>query len=77
MSRFVIVVKFVITTSSLGIIIKAKNSENTRFFPGKFIRAKAYAASIVTTSMIAVVITVKISVLRKYFASGTAVKASI
>ena len=73
---FVIVTKFVITTSSLGSIISERNSVKAMFFPLKFSLAKANAASVITASISAVVTTVNISVLRKYFASGTSVKAS-
>ena len=48
-----------IITSSFGIIISARNSVNAKFLPLKFSRAKAYAASVMTTSMIAVVAAVK------------------
>ena len=39
--RFVIVTKFVMTTSSAGIIIRERKSVKTRFFPGKLSLAKA------------------------------------
>ena len=73
----VMVTKFVMTTSSVGIIIRARKKVKSRSFPRNCSRAKAKAASVMTKSMIAVVATVKMRVLRKYFASGTAVKASV
>ena len=72
----VMVTKLVMTTSSLGIIISDKNAVNARSLPRKLSLAKAKAASTVTASMMAVVMTVKRMVFRKYFASGTAWKAS-
>ena len=72
----VTVTKLVMTTSSAGIIISARKRPKVRSRPGKSSRAKAKAASTVTTSMAPVVTTVKITVLRKYFARGTARKAS-
>ena len=72
----VMVTKLVMTTSSLGIIISDKNSVNTRSFPRNSSRAKAKAASTVTTSISPVVSSVNTTVLAKYRASGTAVKAS-
>ena len=56
--------------------IPGENSVNIRSRPRKLSRAKAKAASTVTASMMAVVMTVKRMVFRKYFASGTALKAS-
>ena len=73
---FVMVWKFVMTTSSLGIIISARKNVNTRSLPRNSSREKAKAASTVTTSITPVVTSVKITVLRKYLPSGTAVKAS-
>ena len=70
------VTKLVMTTSSLGIIIRDRNRVKARSRPRKFSRAKAKAASTVTTSIIAVVATVKTMVLRKYPPRGTWVKAS-
>jgi hypothetical protein len=70
------VTKFVITTSSFGIIIRARKKAKRRFFPLKLNLEKAKAASMITTIISAVVTNVKIRVLRKYFASGTALKAS-
>ena len=70
------VTKLVMTTSSVGIIIRDRNSANTRSLPLKFSRAKPYAASTVTMSIRPVVMTVKTMVLRKYPPSGTCVKAS-
>ena len=67
--------KFVMITSSFGIIMSDRNIVNTRFFPANFILAKAYAASVITTSIIAVVSTVKITEFRKYLPSGTSVNA--
>ena len=75
--RSVIVTKFVITTSSLGSIISARNIVKTMSLPLKFSLAKANAARVITTIMSAVVAIVNITVLRKYLASGTAVKASL
>ena len=62
-SRFVIVTKLVMITSSLGIIIRERNSTNSTFFPRKSSLAKAKAASVITASINAVVTTVKIVVL--------------
>ena len=70
-------VKFVMITSSVGIIISAKKPRNTAFLPRKLSLAKANAAGMTTTSISAVVTTVKIIVLRKYLASGTALNASM
>ena len=70
-SQLVTVAKLVITTSSAGIIIIDKNSVNTRFFPFHSSRAKAYAASVLTATISAVVTTVK----SRYLPSGTAVNA--
>ena len=64
------------TTSSLGIIIKDRKKVKARSLPRKFSRAKAKAASTVTMSMMAVVTTVKMTVLKKYRPRGTARKAS-
>ena len=72
----VMVTKFVMTTSSPGIIMRDRNRVKTRSLPGKSSRAKAKAASTVTMSITAVVARVKITVFRKYFARGTAWKAS-
>ena len=74
--RSVMVTKLVMTTSSVGIIIRDRNRANTRSLPLKFSRAKPYAASTVTMSIRPVVTTVKTMVLRKYPPSGTCVKAS-
>ena len=73
--RLVIVAKSVITTSSFGIMISERSIVNTRFFPRNSRRANAKAAGITITSMRAVVTTVKIMVLMKYLARGTAEKA--
>ena len=54
-SKFVMVVKFVMTTSSLGIIIRDKNNVKIRSFPAKFNLANAKAARVMTTSIMAVV----------------------
>ena len=75
--QFVIVTKFVMTTSSAGIIMSDRKRVKTRSLPLKSSLAKAKAASTVTTTMIPVVARVNMSVFRKYFASGTAVKASM
>ena len=64
------------TTSSLGIIISARKKVKTRSLPRNSSREKAKAASTVTISISAVVMSVKITVLRKYLPNGTAVKAS-
>ncbi len=77
MSRLVMVTKFVMITSSLGIIIRDRNRTKARFFPLNSSLAKAKAASMITSSITAVVISVKIRVLARYFPKGTAVKASI
>ena len=74
-SKFVIVTKFVMITSSFGIIIRERKRENKRSFPLKSSLAKANAESTTTTSIMPVVTTVKTIVLKKYFASGTAVNA--
>ena len=63
-------------TSSFGIIIRERKSTNAIFFPLNSRRAKAKAASVITTSIIAVVSTVKMAVFAKYLKRGTAVKAS-
>ena len=63
--QLVMVTKFVMMTSSFGIIISARNSAKTTFFPGKSRRAKAKAAKRITTSMMAVVARVKIRVFVK------------
>ena len=60
--RVFTVTKFVMITSSLGIIIRERNRAKSTFRPRNFSRAKAKAASTMTTIMEAVVITVKISV---------------
>ena len=65
------VTKFVMTTSSVGIIIKERNRVKIRSRPGNRSREKAKAASTVTTSISPVVTTVKIRVFKKYLASGT------
>ena len=52
-------------TSSLGIIISARNSENTRFRPLNSSRANANAAGTITSIISPVVTTVNISVFRK------------
>ena len=67
--------KFVIITSSLGIIIKDKTNVKTIFLPLKFNLENANAAGIITANIIDVVSTVNISVFRKYFPNGTAVNA--
>ena len=61
----VIVWKLVMMTSSLGIIISARNSENTRFRPLNSSRANANAAGTITSIISPVVTTVNISVFRK------------
>ena len=61
----VMVTKLVMMTSSLGIIISARKSVKARCLPRKFSRAKAKAASVMTTSIMAVVATVNTSVFRK------------
>ena len=61
----VMVTKLVMMTSSLGIIISARKHVKANCLPRKFSRAKANAASVMTTSMMAVVATVKITVFRK------------
>ena len=63
--RFVIVTKFVMMTSSFGIIIRERKSVKVRFFPVNFRRAKANAASVMTRSIAAVVTTVKNTVLAR------------
>ena len=73
--RSVTVTKFVMMTSSLGIIISERNKRNTRFFPRNSSRAKANAARVITTSIRAVVATVKMRVFKKYLPRGTAEKA--
>ena len=62
-------------SSSLGIIIRARNSENTRSRPLNCSRAKAKAAGTITSIISAVVTTVKTMEFMKYRASGTWVKA--
>ncbi len=74
MFHSVMVWKFVITTSSEGIIISARNAVKSRFFPANSIRAKAKAARIVTKTISAVVMTVKITVLSRYRPRSTSVK---
>ena len=74
--RFVMVTKFVMITSSLGIIISERKTANTMFFPANSRRENAKAAMMMTTSMAAVVTAVKRIVFRKYRPSGTAVNAS-
>ena len=64
-SMLVMVTKLVMTTSSLGIIIRERNRVNTRSLPGKSSRAKAKAENTVTISITPVVATVKIRVLTK------------
>ena len=59
------VTKLVMMTSSLGIIISARKHVKAICLPRKFSRAKANAASVMTTSMMAVVATVNTSVFRK------------
>ncbi len=73
--QFVMVWKFVMMTSSFGIIIRARNPVNKRFLPLKLSLEKAKAASTVTTTITAVVNRVKTRVLAKYLAKGTSVKA--
>ena len=75
-SRLVIVTKLVMITSSFGIIIRERNKVKARFFPLNSSLAKAKADSVITTIIIEVVATVKISVFSRYFPRGTAVKAS-
>ena len=75
-SRFVIVVKFVMTTSSFGIIIRDKNNVKIRSFPAKFNLANAKAARVMTTNIMAVVTTVKNKVFQRYLPRETVVKAS-
>ena len=75
-SRSVMVTKLVITTSSLGIIIRERKSTNASFFPRNSSLAKAKAASVTTTSIMAVVPRVNTTVFRKYCPRGTVVKAS-
>ncbi len=67
MRRFqlVMVTKFVMTTSSVGIIMSARKKLKSRFLPLKSSRAKAKAAKMITSSISAVVATVKMRVLRK------------
>ena len=76
-SRFVIVTKLVMITSSLGIIIRERNRVNIRFLPGKDSLAKAKAANVITITMIPVVTIVKNRVFPRYRASGTEVNASL
>ncbi len=75
-SKLVMVVKLVITTSSFGIIISARNRVNTISRPANCSLAKAKAASVMTTSIRAVVPSVNRSVFNRYLPSGTVVKAS-
>ena len=75
-SRLVMVVKLVITTSSFGIIISARNRVNAISRPANRSLANAKAASVMTTSMSAVVPTVNQRVFSRYRPSGTVVKAS-
>ena len=63
------------TTSSEGIIIRARKAAKIRSRPGNRSREKAKAARTVTKSISAVVITVKMAVFRKYPARGTWEKA--
>ena len=63
--QFVMVWKFVMTTSSVGIIMSARKPVNTRFLPLNSSRAKAKAANVITTIMSAVVTSVKIRVFPK------------
>ena len=70
------VTKFVMITSSLGIIIRERNKVKAIFFPLNSNLAKAKAARVITATIMRVVITVKISVLRRYCPKGTVVKAS-
>ena len=69
------VTKFVMITSSFGIIINERNIANTMSFPLKSSLAKANADKMTTIIIIKVVTTVNMKVLKKYFASGTAVNA--
>ena len=57
-SRFVMVTKLVMTTSSAGIIIIERKMVNTRSLPLNCSREKAKAARIVTTSISSVVMMV-------------------
>ena len=61
-SQEVMVAKLVITTSSLGIIIRERKSVKITFFPLNSSRAKAKAAKVMTTTISAVVMTEKITV---------------
>ena len=74
---FVMVTKFVMMTSSFGIIMSARNPMKRSDLPLKSSLANAYAAKTITSIMRAVVMSVKINVLRKYLASGTCVNALI
>ena len=70
------VTKFVMITSSFGIIIRARNSVKTRFLPRNESLANAKAASVVTKSISAVVTAVKSRVFSRYLPRGTEIKAS-
>ena len=74
--RFVIVTKLVMITSSFGIIISDRKTVNSRSLPRNWSLANAKAASVTTTIMTTVVMTVKTSVFSRYRPSGTVVKAS-
>ena len=76
MPQLVMVWKLVMTTSSLGIIMRERKRVKRRFFPRNSSRAKANAAGTITSIISAVVAKVKMMVLVKYRASGTRVKAS-
>ena len=71
------VTKFVMMTSSFGIIIKDRNRAKAMFLPRNSSLAKAHAARVITISIIAVVITVKIRVFHKYLPRETVVNASM
>ncbi len=65
MSRLVMVTKFVMITSSLGIIIRDRNRRKAPFRPRNSSLAKAKAARVITTIMTAVVSRVKMTVFTK------------
>ena len=69
------VTKLVMTTSSVGIIIRDRKAVKIRSRPRNRSREKAKAASTVTKSIRAVVITVNTRVFRKYRPKGTWEKA--
>ena len=74
--KLVMVTKFVMITSSLGIIISDRNRRNAIFLPRNSSLANAKAARVITTTMMAVVRTVNTIVFTKYRPRGTDVKAS-